>query len=87
MKSIGISRPVDNLGRIVIPIELRRGMDISEGDKIEIYTQGEFIVLEKCKSSCALCGSNNVSIEFEEKLLCESCLDKLQNIKSNIQKV
>lgn len=81
MKSIGVSRPVDNLGRIVIPIELRRGMDISQGDLIEIYTQGEYIVLEKCKKSCVFCGSNDVSIEYEEKLLCENCFDKLQNIK------
>ncbi len=81
MKSIGVSRPVDSLGRIVIPIELRRGMDISHGDLIEIYTDGDYIVLEKCQKSCVFCGSHDVSIDYGEKSLCSNCFENLKKLK------
>ena len=52
----GISRPVDELGRIVLPVELRRSLDIKEGDRMSIYTAGNSIVLEKATPRCAVCG-------------------------------
>lgn len=52
----GISRPVDELGRIVLPVELRRSLDIKEGDRMSIYSAGNSIVLEKATPRCAVCG-------------------------------
>lgn len=59
LKSTGIARRVDELGRIVLPIELRRALDIGEGDRLEIYTSGSQIVLEKSTPRCAVCGRDN----------------------------
>ena len=59
LKSTGIARRVDELGRIVLPIELRRAFDIREGVLLEIYTSGSQIVLEKSTPRCAVCGRDN----------------------------
>ena len=59
MKYTGITRPVDNLGRIVLPIELRRSLDIGEGDRLEIFVQGDNIVLGKTVQRCAVCGTTD----------------------------
>ena len=56
MKSTGIVRKVDELGRIVLPIELRRTMDIAEKDAIEIYVDGASIILRKYEPTCIFCG-------------------------------
>lgn len=61
LRSTGISRPVDELGRIVLPVELRRSLDIKEGDRMSIYTAGNSIVLEKATPRCAVCGIENTS--------------------------
>lgn len=61
MKYTGITRPVDNLGRIVLPIELRRSLDIGEGDRLEIFVQGDNIVLGK-QSSAALSAARRTEI-------------------------
>lgn len=57
MKSTGIIRRVDELGRIVIPIELRNKLKIAEKDPIEIYVDGSSIVLKKLEETCVFCGS------------------------------
>lgn len=54
LRSTGISRPVDELGRIVLPVELRRSLDIKEGDRMAIYTAGNSIVLKKATPRCAV---------------------------------
>ena len=56
MKSTGIVRKVDELGRIVLPIELRRTLDIAEKDSIEIYVDGSSIILKKYEPTCVFCG-------------------------------
>lgn len=80
MKSLGIVRPVDALGRIVIPIELRRVLGISSDDMMEIYTEGESIFLKKFKNKCTFCGSNEICIDFMGQLVCRDCVDKLSII-------
>lgn len=60
MKSTGIVRKVDELGRIVLPIELRRTLDISEKDTLEIYVEGSAIVLRKYRPSCIFCDSTGM---------------------------
>ena len=78
MKSTGIVRKVDELGRIVLPIELRRSLDISEKDALEIYVEGDKIILRKDHDACVFCdGSKNLT-EFKGRSVCQDCLTKLR---------
>lgn len=78
MKSTGIVRKVDELGRIVIPKELRRTLNIEEGDGLEIYTEGEQIILKKYEPCCIFCGEAKDVINFKGKNICKSCLKELK---------
>lgn len=77
MKSIGIARKVDQLGRIVLPAELRRLFGIREGDLVEISVDGERIVLAKVEDRCVICGSSDDLREFENKNVCASCRKRI----------
>ncbi|NEZ74284.1 AbrB/MazE/SpoVT family DNA-binding domain-containing protein [Clostridium botulinum] len=77
MKSTGIVRKVDELGRIVIPKELRRTLNIEEGDGLEIYTEGEQIILKKYEPCCIFCGEAKEVINFKGKNICKICLKEL----------
>lgn len=79
MKSTGIVRKVDELGRIVLPIELRRTMGINEKDALEIYVNGDHIILKKHTPCCIFCNNAKMGIEFKDKMICEDCLEKLLN--------
>ena len=74
MKSTGVVRRVDELGRIVIPIELRRTLDIAEKDALEIYVDGEQIILKKYEPDCIFCGDARDVINYRGKNICKSCL-------------
>lgn len=78
MKATGIVRSVDELGRIVIPVELRRTLDISEKDALEIYTEGETIILKKYSPSCIFCGEAREIINYKGKNICKKCLKELR---------
>lgn len=79
MKSLGILRRVDELGRIVLPKELRDIFDINAGDSIEIYTDRDnTIVLKKYQFKCIFCGSNEDLIEHKGKLICQDCIDEIE---------
>ena len=80
MKSTGIVRKIDGLGRIVLPIELRKHMEIATGDDIEIFVEGNTIVLEKYSPSCVFCGSKDALIDYEGKNVCKHCCEKLGNM-------
>lgn len=73
MKAIGIVRKVDELGRVVIPIELRRTMSIEEKDPLEIYVDGESIILKKYEPACIFCGSAVEVEDFKGKKVCRDC--------------
>lgn len=79
MKSTGIVRKVDELGRVVLPIELRRTMDIDKGDPMEIYVEGSSIILRKFESqgTCVVCGSSKKLTSFKDKSICEACRKEL----------
>jgi transcriptional pleiotropic regulator of transition state genes len=77
IKSTGIVRRVDELGRIVLPIELRRTMDIAEKDPIEIYVEGSSIILKKYQPSCIFCGEAKNVTDFKGKNICAKCLSEL----------
>jgi transcriptional pleiotropic regulator of transition state genes len=78
MKSTGIVRKVDELGRIVLPIELRRTLDIAEKDALEIYVEGSAIILKKYRPTCVFCDSvRDVSV-FKGKNICSKCMRDLR---------
>ncbi|MBO5954064.1 MAG: AbrB/MazE/SpoVT family DNA-binding domain-containing protein [Oscillospiraceae bacterium] len=74
MKSTGIVRKVDELGRIVLPIELRRNLDIEERDPVEIYLDGDKIVLQKFEPACLFCGSSQGLVNYHGKNICQECV-------------
>ena len=77
MKSTGIIRKVDDLGRIVLPIELRRMLDIAERDELEIFVENDRIVLRKYEPTCIFCGSSRNLTSFSEKNVCKKCIEKM----------
>lgn len=79
MKSTGIVRKVDELGRIVLPIELRRTLDIEVKDSLEIYVDGTQIILKKYEPACVFCGNAKDVINFKGKNICRNCLSELMN--------
>lgn len=79
MKSTGIVRKVDELGRIVLPIELRRTLDIAEKDSLEIYVDGSSIVLKKYQPACIFCDDARDVTTFKGKNICAKCLRELMN--------
>ncbi len=81
MKSTGIIRRVDELGRVVIPIEIRNQFDIVEKDPIEIYVDGSSIVLKKFESNCIFCGNNQNLLSYHDKLICTDCADKIGTLE------
>ena len=74
MKSTGIVRKVDELGRIVLPIELRRTLGIEEKDRIEIFVDGESIILRKYQPACIFCDNAKVIINYKGKNICPDCI-------------
>jgi len=78
MKSTGIVRKVDELGRIVLPIELRRTLDIAERDSLEIYVDGPSIVLRKYQPACIFCDDAKNVVNYKGKNVCPSCIKALQ---------
>ena len=78
MKSTGIVRKVDELGRIVLPIELRRTLDISERDALEIYVDGASIVLKKYQPACIFCDDARDVTSYKGKNICANCLKELR---------
>ena len=78
MKSTGIVRKVDELGRIVLPIEMRRTLDIAEKDALEIYVDGDSIILRKYQPACIFCDNMKNVISFQGKNICPDCLEKLK---------
>ena len=77
MKSTGIVRKVDELGRIVIPIEIRRGLGIEEKDPLEIYVDEDRIILKKSGEECVFCGGTEDLVGLEGKFACKNCIKKL----------
>ena len=79
MKSTGVVRRLDELGRIVIPIELRRTLDLAERDCLEIFTEGEQIILKKYQPACIFCGEAKDIINYKGKNVCKCCLEDIKN--------
>lgn len=80
MKETGMVRPIDTLGRVVIPIEIRRSMDIKSDDSVEIYVDGDRIVLKKYEPACIFCGKREGIRQIKGKNVCQSCIDQMKNL-------
>ncbi len=79
MKSTGIVRKVDELGRVVLPIELRRTLDIAEKDALEIFVDDANIILKKYEPACIFCGDAKNVINYKGKNICSVCMKELKN--------
>ena len=80
VKATGIVRKVDELGRIVLPIEMRRTLDIAEKDALEIYVEGSSVILKKYKPSCIFCDATKDITVFKGKNVCPKCLKELKSL-------
>ena len=78
MKSTGIVRKVDELGRIVLPIELRRTLDIEKKDSMEIYIEGDTVILRKYQPACVFCDSAKDIVSFRGRNVCSDCIRMLE---------
>ena len=83
MKSTGIIRRVDELGRVVIPMEIRNQFNIVEKDPIEIYVEGSCIVLKKYEPNCIFCGNTKNLVEYKGKLVCDKCTSLLNSLQED----
>ena len=79
MKSTGIVRHIDELGRIVVPKELRKKLGIANTDPVEIYCEEDKIILKKYNPVCHFCGSTTNLVEYKEKNVCAACINDLKS--------
>ncbi|MCD6322283.1 MAG: AbrB family transcriptional regulator [Clostridiales bacterium] len=77
MKATGIVRKVDELGRIVVPIELRRSLGIGDRDAVEMFMEDNSIVIRKHQPSCVFCGSTEGTLEYKQKVVCKNCINTM----------
>lgn len=80
MTYTGIIRRVDELGRLVIPIEIRNQFNIVEKDPIEIYVDNDSIILKKYQPNCIFCQSTEKLVEYKKKLICTNCIKSLNTV-------
>ena len=74
MKSTGIVRRIDKLGRVVLPKELRKVFSIGDKDPIEMFTTDNSIVLKKYEASCIFCDSQDELVKYKDKNICKKCM-------------
>ena len=80
MKSTGVVRKVDELGRIVLPISIRQTMDINEKDPLEIFIDENRIILQKYEHSCIFCDSSAGLVKYEGKNVCQACVRNIRKL-------
>ena len=78
MRSSAITRQLDALGRVVIPVEMRRKLNISSGDHVEIFSESDSIIIKKAGESCVFCGSEDNILLFKDRYVCGECLAQLK---------
>lgn len=77
MKSTGVVRKIDELGRIVLPSEIRRVFGIHEGDELDISVDGERIILQKRRDVCLFCSAENPTVDYRGRRVCSDCAGQL----------
>lgn len=78
MKATGIVRKLDELGRIVLPMEIRNTFNLESRDPVEIFVDGDRIILKKYQPCCIFCKSTKDNVIYNEKQVCKSCIEKLK---------
>lgn len=78
MKETGVTRSLDSLGRVVIPIEIRRRFGIKEDELLEFYVEDDKIILKKFVNSCVFCGSRDSISTFKDSYVCADCMRELK---------
>lgn len=79
MKPVGIVRQIDGLGRVVIPKELRRTLEISEGDSFELFIEDNTIIMRKYQPACIVCGNAKNIITYKGRNFCPDCVKEIAN--------
>lgn len=79
MRSTGIFRRIDALGRFVLPKELRKSLDIKQNDYLQIFVDDDSIILKKSQLSCILCGGREDLTDYMDKKVCRKCIEALQS--------
>jgi transcriptional pleiotropic regulator of transition state genes len=77
LKSTGVVRKIDELGRIVLPSEIRRVFGIHEGDELDISVEGEQVILEKRRDVCLFCGADAPLVLYKDRRVCEGCVQEM----------
>lgn len=80
MKSTGIVRRLDELGRVVLPAELRRTLEIKDRDEVEVYVENGRIILEKHHIGCLFCGASQELVSYQGKTVCRECISKMSKL-------
>ena len=80
MKSTGVVRKIDELGRIVLPSELRKVFGIREGDELEISVEEDRVILQKRQDLCMFCGAESPEITYRERRVCRNCAEELSQV-------
>lgn len=80
MKSTGIVRKIDEQGRIVLPIELRRTLDVGDRDELEIYMEDDKVILRKYEPACVFCASTFGLVTYRGKNVCMECIHNMNKI-------
>ena len=80
MKTTGVIRQLDSLGRIVLPIELRRNLEIGPKDMLEIFVEGNSVILRKYEPDCLFCGGSRELSQYRDKMICARCLKELKQL-------
>ena len=81
MKKTGVYRRVDELGRIVLPKEIRDALEINIKDPMEIYTDGNSIILKKLEDNCIFCGKTKDITKYKDKIICSKCIQSIMALK------
>jgi len=73
LSAMGMARRIDALGRVVVPVEMRRLLGINEGDLLDIHVESGRLVMSRIEHSCLFCGSNEDLRMFKDRLVCRAC--------------
>ena len=84
MKATGIVRPIDSLGRVVIPKEIRKVFQIKNKDAMEIFVDDDMIVLKKYEPACVFCGNAEELISYEGRTVCSKCVEQMKKMVSGL---
>lgn len=82
MRAIGCVRQIDKLGRLVLPSDIRKTLNITDGvDSVEFFIDNDSVIIKKYRPSCIFCNSPENIINYKKQMVCQECLDELKNVK------